>query len=226
MVHAAPRLRGMGYNGTMKSIDNPSPFASGLRSGALQALRAGDPSLAEAAMADISRAKAELDMELSKARALQMVIRLELAFRERPEIQAIKAWARGLDFGVALRSIDIHGVETVEDRDRALDPAAVEFYATAPDWAGREPDYESEDFIDGPFHKAFETFIGRGRGCPSPLIDAPWLYNEGTDWIERSDALGIADALDMQWMRSWVEQAEICGDTPESTAPSAPRRNL
>lgn len=191
------------------SQKNIQPFVDHITQGALLALRRFDPEAADASMAAVASSMRLIEIELCKARALQMVVRLEQAFLSRPDVDAIMAWARGLDFGVALGASKASGFELISEHDQHLDPRSVEYYATDPDWAGQEPEYQPEDFIDGPFHNAFAVFLGMGRDAPSPLIDLPWLSEEGTDWIERSDALGIAESLGMSWMRSWLESADI-----------------
>lgn len=212
-----------GMNPTQKHIQ---PFVDHVKQGASLALLRVDPAIADDSMAAVASSMRLLEIELSKARALQMVIRLEQAFLSRPDVDAIMCWARGLDFGVALGANEASGFTLISEHDRDLDPRAVEHYARDPDWAGQEPEYEPEDFIDGPFHKAFEVFLGRDRNSPSPLIDLPWLYEEGTGWIPRSDALGLAESLGMPWMRSWVESAEIDAVANPSTRSARPSPHL
>jgi hypothetical protein len=181
--------------------------------GAIEAGSGGDDFGASLAAA---QAAVELmKQELANARALQAALALQKAFEERPDVAAFGLWSRYRDFGVALaRKNETGELEEFAENDRALDPRAVEFYADPNnhDPSDGEPDYETEDFIYGPFHQAMEAFMKQPGGA---LVE--WEVDEEV-WIERGDALSIAEGLGMLWMRSWLEKAGL-----SQVAASAPR---
>ena len=172
------------------------------------------------ALGAADRLVGEMEEELGKARAVKLALDLERAFKERPGVAAIMPWSRYREFGVAVvERLPDGNLREIDEHDRRLDPRAVAFYADPKNWQpeheGDEPDYDWEDYEPGAFHKAFDEFMHHPRG-----IKAPWDVAED-EFIYRGDALAIADALGMDWMRSWIEGAVLEDETMQ-----APGRGL